>query len=1092
MYIQLRRTIILNSPGAAAPYTATVEYFDTVDRRPFALQFDSQVNDPAELAKDAEVFRYEYSPGKTRIVYYNGNGSVYTDNADISGGPFSPTLLVKGSLASYTTGGGRADACLDLTGQYGFPPYELEVVGEQGPAKGYFQTAISKLEIYPVRFYNLAPGEYTLRVRDQTGDGRTQTLTIAEGTETKPRGTILFTPPAGVLAVQTTWVYNDLRLFINPFFPGRDAPYYQLPYGTLLDAYLLPGSNGQTWRQVYSGGKADSVYFVDASTTASSSLGLDNLILFNVDTTAEQNGGAIVEVQGATAPVSFTLLGSGAPVTNATGRFDRLAGSDYQVKVADALGGELTVSFTLEDKYRFWKYEQYFDLDSTPHRVEFWRKNFDGLPGRIQGAGKPVVWKSDGLQGALGGQGDLPSVVGSSLELNFLVEIDLFEEVVIGDDRNCRVDYYYNDQLYFRGYIKPNIYTAAVLDGLQPVSLRATDGLADLREIDMRGHKGQRLGGHRPVLHTLLHCLSRCQVSLPLRIYTNRREASMATKDAPEEWATTNRTGYYDESKGEPVDQRTVTDALGQFLGGTLVQRAGAWELRSALEAALPAPGRAYVSAGTPQGDVLAESPTATILPPGENRWHWIEGPPIKNVRPGWKSLKGETDAGWLSNAFWPGNVFSDPDAWLSEMQLQNANGWYAPADMFFPLVLQRTGEKGKSHATQWPRSQGLSVRDERYLTSPPLPLASGPEAVPAFLTFTGKVVPTQTFLDYEGNTLGSPTTAPKAYLPYEVVIDGRPIGVRLAEIAAGGSALAKDTTVEVPLPPLPAGAQTAALRVYCWLAPDTNLFRDAPGYDPFVDWKKGAVASWIRTPGTPKQLFVARRDLAAYPTLQLPSLLPPPEDWALISSEDVATGQLLISSIGLQLRPQGATWEGEDNFRADGAGGSVRPTEPLKVYHPDVPLSAGLFAGNLAAFGKGVGLVDGSMTTSWARSIDKQASPLFEGIVLDQLALRANASRLLLGSIRHQGVPPPCLLDSVDAPNDTPGRRYLVGALEWDTMAAEAEVSLIEIGVGADAAPPEALARGRVLPQVYQYKPGQYAPYQRVVAGGGVRVVAG
>jgi hypothetical protein len=1086
-YILLRRTIIRNPTGSSA-FTETCDFFDTVARKPYSTKTGTQQNNPFELTKGDEVYRYEYRPGKTRLVLYDGNGSVYTQNITLPSTGVGTALALKLIPASVgATDQDASDACFDLTGQFGVAPYQLEVTGQGGNATGYYQTATSQLEIYPVRFYNLKTGQYFLKVTDATGDFRTQLVDIGVTFYGYPRGTALADSLDGRL-YRKWWLANELRTELRNYSSSQGTTSFTLPYGTLVDAYLLPGSNGTVWRQVYADGGIGAfgagVYLVDTSTASTSTLELENLILFNPDTTAEQNGGAIVEVQAGIGPLQFTLSGGAVPIINTTGRFDRLPKGDYQVLVTDALGTKLTVLFTLTDRYRFWKYESYFDLDGTPHRVELWRRDFSGLPSRVQGAGQPVIHKSDGLQSALGGQGDLPSAVNTSVELNFLAEIDLFEEVVLGDDRNCRCDYYYNGKLYFRGYVKPNIYTAPLLDGLQPVSIIATDGLADLKTTDMLGHRGQRLSGHRPVLHTLLHCLSRCQISLPVQIYTNRRDSAMATLDAPEEVATTNRTGYYDEEKGEPADQRTVVDALAQLLGGTLVQREGMWQIRSALEASLNAPGRAYLPAGTPLGDVTAVAPTNTILSPGKNRWHWLDSAQTKQVRPGWKSLKGEADAGWLKNALPAGNVFSDVNAWLSDFsQLQSVNGWHPPVGVSFPLVLLRVGEKGKDHSTLWPRSFGLSVRDDRYLTSPALPLASGLEAVPAFLTFTGKLAPTEYYVDYDNKPLPSPTTAAVATLPYEVVIDGHSSGVKLAEFKLVPSTSGADQTVEIPLEALPSGAQTAVLRVYSWQAPATNLFTSASAYSPFVDYKKGDVARDDYNQG--KNLFVARRDQAASPGGKPPAQLQPPEEWARIEPVDAATGQLLVTSVGVQLRPQNATWDGEDNFRADGPGGTVRPTEPLKSYHTDVPLSAGLFSGNLFAFGRGVGLLDGTQTTSWARSIDKAASPLFEANVLDSLALRANNAWLIPGTIRHDHCAPPLLLDSVDSPNDAPSKRFLVGASTWDTQAARCEVSLLEIGASGALDLPDG---ARLTHEAYQYAPGKYAFRVRGVHGGGRR----
>lgn len=1090
-YVLLRRTILVNNTGVGAPFVATEVWYDDVKRKPFARQFDSQTNDPFELAKDTEVSRYTVRNGLQHLVKYNGNGSVYTEplrQASTGIGTALKLKLIPESVGA--TDQNASDACFDLTGQFGLPPYQLEVTGQRGNANGYYKTAVSQLEIYPVRFYNLATGEYFLKVTDATGDFRTQLLTIGVAPYGYPRGTSLADAITAGRLFRRWWLSNELRVELRNYSDSQGTTNFTLPYGTPVDAYLLPGSNGATWRQVYADGIGGvfeaGVYFVDTSTAATSSLELDNIIQFNPDTTAEQNGGALIEVQGGVMPLSFTLTGAGVTQTNATGIFDGLAAGTYSVVVRDALAGKVSASFMLEDRYRLWRYTDYDDYDGTPMRVEFWRRDYAGAADTICLTDQAVVISSDGLAGEFGGQGDLPPLVGTSAEVNVLAEPDLFEPIVLGDDRNCRVDYYHNGLLHFRGYVKPNIFTQPLLGGLQPTTVIATDGLASLKNEDMRGHIGQRLGGHRPVLNTLLHCLSRCQIALPVQIFTNRRDVAMATMDAPELVTTTNRTGYYDAEKDEADNQYSVVNALGQLLGGTLVQRQGTWQLRSAQEAAVDAPGRAYRPAGTPVGDVVALAPSGTILPPGPARWHWLEASQTKQVRPGWKSLIGTTNAGWLENAFWQGEVFNDEYAWLDDYsKLRGTNGWYAPPGKSFPLVLQRVGEKGKDHSTLWPRSTAFSLRDGRFLISPPLPLAAGLEAVPAVLRFTGKLVPADYYLDYDSNAVAMPTTAAKAYLPYEVLIDGHSTGIQLAEFVRVEGSNAKDTVFEVELPPLPSQALGATMQVYSWHAPDTNLFRDAAGYSPFVSYKKGDVVRDYYAQG--QNLFVARRDQATYPSNQPPAVFLPPAEWAPVEATDRARGNLLITSVGIQLRPQGATWEAEDNFRADGPGGTVRPTEPLKVYHPDVPIDAGLFAGNLYAFGKGVGNTDGVMTTSWARAIDLDAAPLLQANVFDGLALRANNARLLTGVIRHKSILPPYLLDSVDAPTDVPGRRFFVGSTTWRTRAAETEVSLIEIGP-SNALVVQWPSGARIVHQAYLHPSGVYLPYLRAARGGRIR----
>jgi hypothetical protein len=189
--------------------------------------------------------------------------------------------------------------------------------------------------------------------------------------------------------------------------------------------------------------------------------------------------------------------------------------------------------------------------------------------------------------------------------------------------------------------------------------------------------------------------------------------------------------------------------------------------------------------------------------------------------------------------------------------------------------------------------------------------------------------------------------------------------------------------------------------------------------------------------------------------------------------------GTLYLSEVGVALTPQGATWEGEDNYRADAAAGTIRPTDPLEVIHPDVPLAAGLRSGNLSAFSLGVALADGTMSTNWRRHIDLDAAPLFEANVLDGLAQRDGATRLLTGVLEHAGILPPLLLDTLDAPFNVPGRRFAVCSTEWNTKLGHTEVSLVQNGVGAGAANPYNFS-GKVLitDRLYQWQPGQFVPY--------------
>jgi hypothetical protein len=1010
MLILFRRLVTATPTSTLAPYVALNEYWDDEKRTIYRDQETSTLNDPSEVAVDAELARYAVRPGLARVVRYAGEGQIYTQDESVTGGPGGGGVCTLAAPAitpnpAATSNGLSGDASVSVVCSSGVQPYTLALRLQNEALV--LATATSASTAQPAQFGSLNPGRYQVTVTDAVGCVRTGLFDVFGGAGSNgPYGPDLRVTYSYANGLYRTF-WNPITKAVEVFFratgPGDDpnSDYDNpTPLGQPIDGYMLP--DGYTWAVVTSDG-AGGVLFTYSDTRKPGLLELHNVIFFHPDRPQDATGGVLVECTATDYPLSFQL-GDGTGTTygppNATGHFDGLTADTYAVTVTDSQGRTLSVPFSLRARYgKRWHLDA-DNIDSLTWTVEIWQMGYTGAVEAICGAGEtPVRLKSDGLNSSIGGQGDLPPAIGTSCELNLLATVDQLADVQLGADRDFRVDAYRAGALEFRGYVSPDIYTADMQYGLVPVSLTATDGLAALKDTDFTGHVGQALTGRWPLLNTLLHCLSRCDVALPVRIATNRRPAELASTQAPEQFVLTERAGYAALDKAEPLDMRAVVEAVAQTLGGTLVQRAGQWEIRSGLEAAgIYTKARAYRAAGSPLNVQSIGAPTGLVRPPRPVRtagagWYWLDNSQRLSIRAGWKSLAAASDAAYATNALPAGDAFGNDTGWNQSLDaLLPTVGWSENAAMpGFPLLLERAGEKNTDLGTRWPQANGPA--DARYLQSGLLPNAPENENIPWALKIVGRLVA----LDADGRVVVMPPTPGQsrtATVALEVVTDGqRPAVPILAAFDLPSSVTAGDTTLTFPLGPLPAQSRITRLRLSPWTG--TTL--------------SGVV--------------------------------------------------LLIKQVSLVLQPQGVTWDGKDNFRADSNRGTVRPTDAVKVFHCDVPLKAGLFEANAYAFRRATTVAGGALTTIWARPTDLLAAPLLESAAFDGLALRAAPSRLLNGVVRYVNTAPPRMLDTVDAPDDLDGRRFLVASVSDDLRAGEVEVALVEIGRGTARTTPDPLA---------------------------------
>lgn len=367
--------------------------------------------------------------------------------------------------------------------------------------------------------------------------------------------------------------------------PDPEAPFSRV-ITQLVDSYRL--SDNITFRKVYHDGNGG-LRFVDSpipvGATNGTGLRFVNIIKTDVDELGTSTGAVLLEAtnDGAGGLITYTRISTGEQTT--TGSFAGLAAGTHAFRATDENGQSTEESILIEDRYRpKWRFLA-TDVFMEPLEVVVFKRDYEGEVARVCGDGQ-----GEALTRSWDGQNDpmaeLPELVGQGVTVVLRTDDALqFEELSTGDDRQHRVDVLGKDgKLEFRGYASPDLFRVAVHEGLPSITINASCGLGSLRDTLFLDHIGRDIteSGRWPLLHTLLHCLSRCDVNLPVYVGIQLREELMEPSEETLSAILASRAAY-----GEQPVLSEVVEAILRPSKAVVWQARGAWWVASELDLAL-------------------------------------------------------------------------------------------------------------------------------------------------------------------------------------------------------------------------------------------------------------------------------------------------------------------------------------------------------------------------------------------------------------------------------------------------------------------------------------------------------------------------
>lgn len=242
-----------------------------------------------------------------------------------------------------------------------------------------------------------------------------------------------------------------------------------------------------------------------------------------------------------------------APGVQTDLNFTGLDNGTYTIYAKDAVGCQDSVTFeipittTYGVKYRIGEFVDFIKESGKEILIDILERNYSGPVIEICGGGGPVKIKYQGDR-------DDPNaaLIASDCEFELLVETDGdFDELFQGDDQKFRTNVYINGDLYHTDFIVPEFHSKPYIFEPYPVTITATDRLAELKNKDFLDAGENRYKGDMKAIKIIAEILKKTGLELNIHCGINVFDSGMDTdpEDDPLDQAYIDTRIYYSAKK---------------------------------------------------------------------------------------------------------------------------------------------------------------------------------------------------------------------------------------------------------------------------------------------------------------------------------------------------------------------------------------------------------------------------------------------------------------------------------------------------------------------------------------------------------------
>jgi hypothetical protein len=232
----------------------------------------------------------------------------------------------------------------------------------------------------------------------------------------------------------------------------------------------------------------------------------------------------------------------------------------------------------------------FYTLQGIPCKVELSFDNYSGAIIPLEPSSRPFVLRE------FNNDEDLYKPLRpQQAEINFVSQTNLsIADFISNSDTYCLVNFYYNSNQYWKGYILQDDVQEEWSDQKHIISLRASENLGTLKSLEFLDFNNNEIIGRESIYSILVYAMygavnldTNIKAGRNLYVISNVYNTVMAT-NTPPIWQTYVDAKTFSVGDGEYEDRYSVIEKVNSAFSQTILQYQGAWYIYRPEEIYMP------------------------------------------------------------------------------------------------------------------------------------------------------------------------------------------------------------------------------------------------------------------------------------------------------------------------------------------------------------------------------------------------------------------------------------------------------------------------------------------------------------------------